>query len=68
MAARRVAHRDRGSLRDRNKYVDKVKMDQNAALDRHVLDIGRSGQVYLERLEATVLFRWDCLERERRSI
>ena len=31
------AHRDKDSLRDQNKHVDKVKMDQNAALDRYVL-------------------------------
>jgi hypothetical protein len=33
----RGAHRDKDSLRDQNKHVDKVKMDQNAALDRYVL-------------------------------
>jgi hypothetical protein len=31
------AHRDKDSLRDQNKHVDKVKMDQNAALGRYVL-------------------------------
>jgi hypothetical protein len=31
------AHRDKDSLRDQNKHVDKVKKDQNAALDRYVL-------------------------------
>jgi hypothetical protein len=31
------AHRDKDSLRDRNKHVDKVKRDQDAALDRYVL-------------------------------
>ena len=30
----RGAHRDKDSLRDRNKHVDKVKKDQDAALDR----------------------------------
>ena len=34
---RRGAHRDKDSLRDRNKHVDKVKKDQDAALDRYVL-------------------------------
>ena len=33
----RGAHRDKDSLRDRNKHVDKVKRDQDAALDRYVL-------------------------------
>jgi hypothetical protein len=33
----RGVHRDKDSLRDQNKHVDKVKMDQNAALDRYVL-------------------------------
>jgi hypothetical protein len=33
----RGAHRDEDSLRDQNKHVDKVKRDQNAALDRYVL-------------------------------
>ena len=36
------AHRDNDSLRDQNKYVDKVKMDQNAALDRNVLTVARA--------------------------
>jgi hypothetical protein len=31
------AYRDKDSLRDQNKHVDKVKIDQNAALDRYVL-------------------------------
>ena len=38
----RGAHRDKDSLRDQNKYVDKVKMDQNAAPDRNVLTVARS--------------------------
>ena len=33
----RGAHRDKDSLRDQNKHVDKVKKDQNAALDRYIL-------------------------------
>jgi hypothetical protein len=33
----RGAHRDKDSLRNQNKHVDKVKRDQNAALDRYVL-------------------------------
>jgi hypothetical protein len=33
----RGAHRDKDSLRDQNKHVDKVKKDQNGALDREVL-------------------------------
>ena len=33
----RGAHRNKDSLRDRNKHVDKVKRDQDAALDRYVL-------------------------------
>jgi hypothetical protein len=33
----RSAHRDKDSLRDYNKYMDKVKQDQDAALDRYVL-------------------------------
>ena len=33
----RGAHRDKDGLRDRNKHVDKVKRDQEAALDRYVL-------------------------------
>ena len=33
----RGAHRDKDSLRDRNKHVDKVKRDQDAALDHYVL-------------------------------
>jgi hypothetical protein len=33
----RGAYRDKDSLRDRNKHVDKVKRDQGAALDRYVL-------------------------------
>jgi hypothetical protein len=33
----RGAHRDKDSLQDQNKHVDKVKRDQNAALDRYVL-------------------------------
>ena len=32
----RGAHRDKDSLRDCNKHVDKVKRDQDAALDRYV--------------------------------
>jgi hypothetical protein len=50
----RGAHRDKDSLSDQNKYVDQVKMDQNAALDRNVVTIARSRQVYIELLEATV--------------
>jgi hypothetical protein len=34
---RRGAYRDKDSLRDRNKHVDKVKRNQDAALDRYVL-------------------------------
>ena len=33
----RVAHQDKDSLRDQNKHVDKVKRNQNAALDRYVM-------------------------------
>ena len=33
----RGAHRDKDSLRDRNKHVDKVKRDQDAAFDRYVM-------------------------------
>jgi hypothetical protein len=33
----RGAHRHKDSLRDRNKHVDKVMKDQDAALDRYVL-------------------------------
>jgi hypothetical protein len=33
----RGVHRDKDSLRDRNKHVDKIKRDQDAALDRYVL-------------------------------
>jgi hypothetical protein len=33
----RGAHRDRDSLRDENKHVARVKMHQNAMLDRYVL-------------------------------
>jgi hypothetical protein len=33
----RGTHRDKDGLRDRNKHVDKVQLDQNAALDRYVL-------------------------------
>jgi hypothetical protein len=33
----RGVHRDKDSLRDRNKHVDKIKQDQDAALDRYVL-------------------------------
>jgi len=33
----RGTHRDKDCLRDRNKHVDKIQMDQNAALDRYVL-------------------------------
>ena len=33
----RGAHRDKDSLRDQNKHVDKVKRDQKATLDRYVL-------------------------------
>jgi hypothetical protein len=33
----RGAHRDKDGLRDRNKHVDKVKKDQDTALDRYVL-------------------------------
>jgi hypothetical protein len=33
----RGAHRDKDSLRDRNKHVNKVKRDQDAALDRYIL-------------------------------
>jgi hypothetical protein len=33
----RSTHRDKDSLRDRNKHVDKVKRDQDTALDRYVL-------------------------------
>ena len=33
----RGAHRDKDSLRDQNKHVDKVKKDQDAALHRYVL-------------------------------
>jgi hypothetical protein len=36
----RGAHRDKDSLRDQNKHVDRVKMHQNAALDRYVLEGG----------------------------
>ena len=30
-------YRDKDSLRDRNKYVDNIKRDQDAALDRYIL-------------------------------
>ena len=33
----RDAHRDKDNLRDQNKYADKVKKDQDAALHRYVL-------------------------------
>src|SRR5438105_3297529 len=33
----RGAHRDKNSLRDQTKHVDRVKMHQNTALDRCVL-------------------------------
>jgi hypothetical protein len=33
----RGAYRDKDNLRDRNKHVDKVKRDQDAALDRYIL-------------------------------
>ena len=33
----RGAHRDKDSLRDQNKHMDKVKKDQDAALHRYVL-------------------------------
>jgi hypothetical protein len=33
MATNGGAHRDKDSLQDQNKHVDKVKMDQNAALN-----------------------------------
>jgi hypothetical protein len=33
----RGAHREEDSRRDCNKHVDKIKQDQNAALDRYVL-------------------------------
>ena len=33
----RSAYRDKDGLRDRNKHVDEVKKDQDAALDRYVL-------------------------------
>jgi hypothetical protein len=33
----RGVHRDKDSLRDQNKHVDKVEKDQNVALDRYVL-------------------------------
>ena len=33
----RGTYRDKDSLRDQNKHVDKVKMDQNAASDRYIL-------------------------------
>ena len=33
----RGVHRDKDSLRDQNKHVDRVKMHQNAALDRYIL-------------------------------
>jgi hypothetical protein len=33
----RGAYRDKDSVRDRNKHVDKVKEDQDAVLDRYVL-------------------------------
>jgi hypothetical protein len=35
----RGAHRDKDSLQDKNKHVDKVKKDQDAALHRHLTDI-----------------------------
>ena len=34
---KRGAHREKGSTRDENRYKDKVKKDQNAALDRYIL-------------------------------
>jgi hypothetical protein len=34
----RGAHRDKDSLRDQNKHVDKVKKDQDAALHRYVCE------------------------------
>jgi hypothetical protein len=33
----RGIHREKDSLRDRNKHVDRVKRDQDTALDRYVL-------------------------------
>jgi hypothetical protein len=33
----RGVHREKDNLRDLNKHVDRVKWDQNTALDRHVL-------------------------------
>jgi hypothetical protein len=33
----RGAHGEKGSLRDRSKHVDRVKRDQNKALNRYVL-------------------------------
>jgi hypothetical protein len=33
----RGTHRDKDNLRNRNKRMDKVKWDQDAALDRYIL-------------------------------
>ena len=33
----RGAHREKDGRRNRNKHIDKVKKDQDAALDRYVL-------------------------------
>ena len=37
MATRGGAHREEDGRRNRNKHIDKVKKDQDAALDRYVL-------------------------------
>jgi hypothetical protein len=37
MATRRGAHREEDGRRNLNKHIDKVKKDQDTALDRYVL-------------------------------
>jgi hypothetical protein len=37
---RRGVHRDEDSLRDQNKHVSRVKMHQDAMLDRYVYVVG----------------------------
>jgi hypothetical protein len=44
----RKAHREKGSTRDENRSINKIKKDQNAALDRYVLQ-GASISPLLQR-------------------
>jgi hypothetical protein len=58
------AHRDKDSLRDQNKHVDKVKKDQNAALDRYILYGGLGQSTWPLGLQPLPSQFVECLEGE----